>query len=92
MGDTTRLKRVREFIADQTGHPLGEITLSTRLVEEVGVDGNDAVELMEAFMEEFHVDMSDFPEKWGTSLNYENNSITGERQKTFWTGEGTVTQ
>ena len=60
MGDTTRLKRVREFIADQTGHPLGEITLSTRLVEDGGVDGDDAVELMEAFMEDFHVEMSDF--------------------------------
>ena len=60
MGDTTRLKRVREFIADQTGHPLGEITLSTRLVEDGGVDGDDAVELMEAFMEDFHVEMSGF--------------------------------
>ncbi len=45
MGDTTRLKRVREFIAAQTGHPLGEITLSTRLVEEVGKK-RDVVELV----------------------------------------------
>jgi acyl carrier protein len=37
--------------------PLSE---DTRLLHDLGMDGTDAVEFMEAFSEEFNVDMSEF--------------------------------
>ena len=50
---------VRRFVAEATGYPLDRVQMETRPSEDLGVDGDDAVELLEAFVERFGVDLSE---------------------------------
>lgn len=52
------VERVRQLVADETGAHRDEITLDTRLSDDLGVAGDDGCELMEAFAREFQVDMT----------------------------------
>jgi acyl carrier protein len=58
MGQQRHFDRVRGLVSGQSGVPQEEITLETRLVEDLGLDGDDGHELLEAFADEFGVDMS----------------------------------
>ena len=58
MGQQSHFDRVRGLVSGQTGVPASEITLETRLFEDLGMDGDDGHELLEAFADEFGVDMS----------------------------------
>jgi acyl carrier protein len=58
MGQQRHFDRVRGLVSGQSGVPEHEITLETRLVEDLGIDGDDGDELLEAFADEFNVDMS----------------------------------
>jgi acyl carrier protein len=51
--------RVIAFVADRTGCRATKLTLDTTLFGDLGVDGDDGVELLEAVGREFSVDMSD---------------------------------
>lgn len=53
-------KKVKAFVAQQTGARVEEIVVQTELVKELGVDGDDAIEFFEKFSEEFQVDLSTF--------------------------------
>jgi len=50
--------RVRALVSGHAGVPESEITLETRLVEDLGIDGDTGYELIEGFVDEFGVDMS----------------------------------
>jgi len=58
MGHQRHFERVRELVSRQCGVAEAEITPETRLVEDLGIDGDDGTELLEAFADEFGVDMS----------------------------------
>lgn len=52
---------VKAFVAMQASFNFEDLSLQTRLSEDLGVDGDDAVEFLEKFSEEFNVDLSSFP-------------------------------
>lgn len=49
-----------EFIAEFCQIPESEITIETRLRQDLGIDGDDASDFMVAFGDKFHVDLSKF--------------------------------
>jgi len=54
------LTRVLDFVARETGRTKGNIHLSSRLFHDLGVDGEDGIDLIEKFGTEFSVDLSTF--------------------------------
>jgi hypothetical protein len=52
---------VLNLVAECTGCSRGQLSLDTALNQELGVDGDDAAELLEAFARKFGVDLSRFP-------------------------------
>ena len=62
-------ERVKAFVAVHTLHPRRRITLDTRLGEDIGVDGDDAVELFRDFGVHFEVDLSDI--EWNRHFSSE---------------------
>lgn len=65
MGAQNHFERVRALVSRETGLPEGQITPETRLVEDLRIDGDDGHDLLEAFADEFRVDMGNIAE-----LNY----------------------
>jgi acyl carrier protein len=57
---TPHLAQVIGLVANQTGLPPAKIAPTSRLREDLGVDGDDAEELLEAIRDEFGVDFADF--------------------------------
>ena len=55
----TKAEQVISFLRSLSGIPNEEITLQTRLVADLGIEGDDGHELLEAFMDEFDVSMAD---------------------------------
>ena len=53
-------ERIIRLVAEKTGVKPAKLTMESRLVHDLGVDGDDAAELISAFEEEFGVDMSSF--------------------------------
>jgi len=51
---------VMRFVSTQTGMPLHKVSLESRLVEDIGLAGDDATELFEAFADEFGIDPDSF--------------------------------
>ena len=51
--------RVRQILTTRLGMPPAEITAEARLVDELGMDSLDAVELAIAMEREFRVELSD---------------------------------
>lgn len=51
--------RVKALVAAETGTRLDGISSSTRLAEEIGIDGDDAVHFFERFAKEFDVDLTE---------------------------------
>lgn len=51
---------VKELIATQLAVRVDQLTTDTRLLQDIGADGADGWELMEAFGERFGVDLSAF--------------------------------
>jgi hypothetical protein len=58
MAQQRHFDRVRGLVSGYTGVPEAEITLETRLVEDIGLDGDTGHEFLESFADEFGVDMS----------------------------------
>ena len=54
------LQEVIHLVAEQTGVSPSRITASTRIGEDLGVDGDDASDLLTAFASRFHVDLAGF--------------------------------
>ena len=58
MGQQSHFDRVRGLVSGHSGVPESEITMETRLLEDLGMDGDDGDEFLEAFADEFGIDMS----------------------------------
>lgn len=52
--------RVRAFVAKETGVGEARVSGSTRLVQDLRIDGTDGVELIDAFADTFWVNMTGF--------------------------------
>lgn len=55
------LERVFDLVAKKTGVERERLDASTRLVKDLGCNGDDAAELLEAFSEQFKIDLQEFP-------------------------------
>ncbi len=53
-------KQVKAFLSEQWSVEPKQLTGQTRLEHDLGITGDDAEEVMEAFMDQFEVDMSEF--------------------------------
>jgi acyl carrier protein len=53
-------KKVIQFVAIQRSQKPEKLSLESRLNFELGIDGDDAVELFEEFSKQFNVDLSSF--------------------------------
>ena len=53
------LQTVRRCVADSLAVPNAEVSLESRLVDDLGADSLDTVELVMAFEEEFNVEIPD---------------------------------
>lgn len=53
-------ERVFHLIAEQTGIPVERVQLKSSLLNDLGVDGDDAVELLESLAVTFGIDFSNF--------------------------------
>ena len=53
-------QQVKEFVAKETAVRVEKLTLETDLLKDLGVDGNDALELLEKYWEVFQIDLSQF--------------------------------
>jgi Protein of unknown function (DUF1493) len=53
----TQQDQIVEFTALQTGVRRAKVTLSTRLLQDLRMDGDDAVDFFESFGETFNVDL-----------------------------------
>jgi acyl carrier protein len=51
---------ITEFVAEKSDVGIEDMTFKTSLLNDLGVDGDDAAELLEAFMEKYKVDFSEF--------------------------------
>ncbi|MEJ2591182.1 MAG: DUF1493 family protein [Candidatus Thiodiazotropha sp.] len=55
---------VIEFIAAESGTRKDQVGLNSTLLGDLGIDGDDARELLESFSERFGVDVSEFEWQW----------------------------
>ena len=68
MARQTHFDRVAALVSAHTGVPAAELTLETRLLEDLRMDGDDGTEFLAAFGEEFGVDVTGL-----APLNYFND-------------------
>lgn len=54
------LKEISQLIHNHIGYPIEQISLSSRLTEDIGFDGDDAWRFIEEFAIKYDVDMQDF--------------------------------
>ena len=70
-------EKVIELICEKLGKNKSEVTLSSKLVEDLGADSLDVVELIMAFEDEFNVSLPDEDvqnmKTIGDIVNYINN-------------------
>ncbi len=52
-------EKIKEIIVDELGVDAGDVTLSSSLLEDLGADSLDAVELIMAIEEEFDIEIPD---------------------------------
>jgi hypothetical protein len=64
-------ERVFEFVASETGVRRRKLTLSTRLREDIRMDGDDAVEFFRAFAMMFDADLTPLWNNWDTHFGPE---------------------
>jgi hypothetical protein len=56
--------QIVDFIAREAGLRTASVTLSTRLLQDVRMDGDDAVDFFEAFGKKFNVDLDRLWKHW----------------------------
>jgi acyl carrier protein len=63
---------VIELVAEQTGVSPSRISAATRIGEDLGVDGDDAADLLTEFASRFHVDLAgfQFPRHFGPEAGW----------------------
>lgn len=68
--------RVMAFIAAEMELKRGKIQLSSRISDDLGIDGDDAVELFEKFGREFSVDLEGLWLRWELHFAPEGSEIS----------------
>lgn len=53
-------EELNEFVSQFSGIKKGRITPDARLVKDLGIDGDDGIEILVAYGKKFHVDVSNF--------------------------------
>lgn len=53
--------RVISFVSEWLSCDVHKLYMDTRIGEDLGVDGDDAIELLEEYSKRFSVDLSEFP-------------------------------
>jgi len=71
-------QRVREIIADQLGEPIENITPEKDLVQDLGADSLDVVELVMALEEEFGIEI---PEEDAEKIKTVGDAINYIKEK-----------
>jgi hypothetical protein len=71
MGRLRHFERVRALVSGHSGVPEAEITPETRLVEDLGMDGDDGHEFLEGFADEFQADLGGM-----APLNYFGDEVS----------------
>jgi hypothetical protein len=72
------------IVVQQTGLRVNRISLQSVLGKDLGIDGDDAVELMENFSKEFQVDLSTFQHSTARIPLFCRQTTTGRnRQSAF---------
>ena len=61
MSTPIAFEEVRDFLCEQWRVRPQRLTPGTRLLHDLGIDGDDAEEILIDFAERFHVDLSAFP-------------------------------
>lgn len=56
--DTALLSAVASFVARVSGCPIRKINARSQIEKDLGITGDDAIELMQAFAEEFEADLA----------------------------------
>lgn len=69
--------KIFQLIAEKQGIKQSKITRDKSLNFDLGVDGDDAVELFEAFAEKFKVDLTSLGEEWDRYFGPEGFSLFG---------------
>lgn len=68
--DVELFDRITRFVQEQVGVSLDDIHLDSRLSDDFGMAGDDAIEFFDKFVEEFHVDRKsvtfDFEKHFGS--------------------------
>ncbi|MDP3024437.1 MAG: DUF1493 family protein [candidate division Zixibacteria bacterium] len=54
------LEKIKDFVAENLVVKKEKLTAGTRLLEDLGIDGDDAAEFIEVFSKKFDIDMTDF--------------------------------
>ncbi len=70
---------VVELLAQQLGIPTSRISRTSRLLEDLGVDGDDAVELVDAFAGRFSPDLESLERHWSRHFGPEGWSWPDRR-------------
>lgn len=65
---------VRRLLIEEQGVSSSKVLPSARIVHDLGVDGDDAAELIDALRSRFGTDFSALEEQWGTFFNVEGVS------------------
>ena len=68
-------ERVLGFIADEIGVKRGKISLQLRVAQDLGADGDDAVELFEKFAVSFSVDLGELYARWDQHFLAEGGGV-----------------
>ena len=58
MDNNELLREVKQFVADSLHIPISNLTPETRLLHDLGIDGDDAIEFLSQYCKEFDVDLS----------------------------------
>lgn len=54
------IEKIKAFVAENLVVKKEKLTAGTRLLEDIGIDGDDAAEFIEVFSKKFDIDMTDF--------------------------------
>jgi hypothetical protein len=63
--------RIVTLLVEETGTRKERVRMCSRLREDIGMDGDDAVEFFEKFGDRFNVDLTDLHDRWGQHFSPE---------------------
>ncbi|MES2442535.1 MAG: hypothetical protein V4574_06860 [Pseudomonadota bacterium] len=70
-------REVLQLVVDQTGVRADKVTLETRLLHDIGMEGDDAVEFFAAVRERFGTDLDALEADWARHFGPEPGCLTG---------------